>query len=56
MAVIIQELVVQNKIMDDSVSANDAVIEDLIKQIQSLKIQVKKLKEKVESKQNENER
>ncbi len=56
MAVIIQELVIQNKIIDDSAGVNGIVIEDLINQIQSLKIQVKKLKDKVESKQNENER
>lgn len=56
MAVIIQELVIQNKFMDDSMSVNNVVIEDLVKQVQSLKVQVKKLKEKIDSKQNENER
>ena len=56
MAVIIQELVVQNKILDNSVSVDDTAIEDLKKQIQFLTMQVKKLKEEVESKQNTNER
>jgi len=56
MAVIIQELVIQNKILDDSLNVNDTAIEDLTKQIQVLRIQVQKLKEKLESKQNENER
>ena len=56
MAVIIQELVIQNKLIDDSSNVDSAVVENLARQVQILTIQVKKLKEKVESKQNVNER
>ena len=56
MAVVIQELVIQSKIVNDSIDNNNAAIENLARQIQSLKMQIKNLKEKVEYKQNEDTR
>lgn len=55
MSVVIQELVIQSKIINDA-DSNKEVVEDLIKQMHLLKMQVKDLKEKIESRQNEDER
>lgn len=56
MAVIVQELIIQSKIVDNAGNDNSAELKKLMKEVQLLKLQIKELKEKVENRKNEDER